>query len=399
MEKTDRVIKFAGVLLFLAMLAYIGYGVWNSVINPVQTALAVGTSVKISTPVSGIVVREESVLTSGEANLYITARDGSNLSAGETAAVAYDDEAALQRAAREQELEIEITRIESMLKGLNSTETAVVTQSIQQAVTELSAAVARQELSEMDACCLTLSSLVLELESENVSEARLAELQRELNSLKTNTTSDTRRLTAPQAGIFTSLVDGWERLTLSDVLNISPQSLRSMEQAEPDVPQSAYGKLVTSFTWYFAAVVDGEYAFQLKKGDQVTLAFDGLNGERIQAAVISVSEAEADGSRAAVFSCTRAQAESLAMRKTTAELIFQEYTGIRIPSQALHADEDGSACVYVLTGTQAEKKRVEIIYEDGDFALAKTGTAANSIHAGEEIIVSANDLYDGKVMY
>lgn len=399
MEKTDRVIKFAGVLLFLAMLAYIGYGVWNSVINPVQTALAVAASVKISTPVSGLVVREESVLTSGEANLYIAAKDGSALSAGETAAVAYDDEAALRRAAREQELEIEITRIESMLKGLNASENAIVTQSIQQAVTELSAAVARRELSEMDACCLTLGSLVLELESESVSESRLAELQRELNSLKSSTSSDTRTLSAPQAGIFTSLVDGWERLTLNDILNISPQSLKSMEQAEPDIPQNAYGKLVTSFTWYFAAVVDGEYASRLKEGDKVTLSFDGLNGESIQAGVLSVSGAEPDGSRAAVFSCTRAQAESLAMRKTTAELVFQEYTGIRIPSQALRADEDGSACVYVLTGTQSEKKRVEIIYEDGDFALAKTGTAANSIHAGDEIIVSANDLYDGKVMY
>lgn len=399
MEKTDKLIKGVGVLLFIAMLAYLGYYAWNSITNSVQTALAVSTTVTISTPVSGLIVREESTLTSSEPNLYITAEDGCMLAAGGTAARAYSDEAALGRAGRIRELQLEISRVEAALYGATSEDIAIQAEAVQEAVISLSAAVARHELDGIDVCCLGLGSLVFGDGAEDATEEQLATLKSELFGLLTNSTTDTRDITTDRAGLFTTMVDGWEQLTVEDVKNITPETLRSLEEAEPSVPGAAYGKLVTSYTWYYAAVVDGAYASGIEPGDSVVLSFGrGVRGG-IPAEVYNLGPEDGSGDRVVVFSCTTAQAETLSLRKAQAEVIFSEYSGIRVPTEAIHVDEeDGSLYVYVMTGLQAERKNITIVYEDEDFCLAEVEPEADALREGNEIITKARDIYDGKVM-
>lgn len=399
MEKTDKLIKGVGVLLFIAMLAYLGYYAWNSITNSVQTALAVSTTVTISTPVSGLIVREESTLTSSEPNLYITAEDGCMLAAGGTAARAYSDEIALERAGRIRELQLEISRVEAALYGATSEDIAIQAEAVQEAVISLSAAVARGELDEIDVCCLGLGSLVFGDGAEDATEEQLATLKSELFGLLTNSTTDTKNITTDRAGLFTTMVDGWEQFTIEDVKNITPETLRSLEEAEPSVPAAAYGKLVTSFTWYYAAVVDGEYASGLETGDRVVLNFGrGVSGA-VPAEVYDLGPEDENGDRVVVFACTTAQAETLSLRKAQAEVIFSEYSGIRVPAEAVHTDEeDGSLYVYVMTGLQAERKNITVVYEDEDFCLAEVEPEADALREGNEIITKARDIYDGKVM-
>lgn len=398
MEKTDKLIKGVGVLLFITMLAYLGYYAWNSITNSVQTALAVSASVTISTPVSGLIVREEATLTSSEPNLYITAQDGGRLAAGETAAIAYSDETALRRAGRIRELQLEISRVETALYGATSEDIAIQAEAVQEAVVSLSAAVARHELDGIDVCCLSLGSLVFGDTAGEATAEQLAGLKTELYGLLTNSTSDTREITTDRSGLFTTVVDGWEQLTIEDVRSITPETLRSLEEAEPSVPTSAYGKLVTSFTWYYAAVVAGEYAQELEQGSRVELNF-GRGARGVSARVYSLGPADENGDRVAVFSCTSAQAETLALRKAQAEVVFSEYSGIRVPSSAIHIDgETGGKYVYVLTGLQAERKDITIVYEGEDFCLAAIEPEADALREGNEIITRARDIYDGKVM-
>ncbi len=399
MEKTDKLIKGVGVLLFLAMLAYLGYYAWNSLTNSVQTALAVSTTVTISTPVSGIIVREEATLTSSEPNLYIIAEDGCMLASGATAARAYSDEAALERAGRIRELQLEISRVETALYGATSEDIAIQAEAVQEAVISLSSAVARHELDGIDVCCLGLGSLVFGDGAEDATAEQLEALKSELFGLLTNSTTDTRNITTDRSGLFSTMVDGWEQFTVEDVKNITPETLRSLEEAEPSVPESAYGKLVTSYTWYYAAVVDGEYATGLEIGDNVELNFSrGIRGG-VSATVYNLGPEDDSGDRVVVFSCNTAQADTLSLRKTQAEVIFSVYSGIRVPTEAIHVDEeDGSLYVYVMTGLQAERKNITVVYEDEDFCLAEVEPEADALREGNEIITKARNIYDGKVL-
>ena len=91
--------------------------------------------------------------------------------------------------------------------------------------------------------------------------------------------------------------------------------------------------------------------------------------------------------------------ETSALRRQTVDLIREQYSGIRIPKQALRVDENGQNGVYCLVGVQAQFKEVNIIHEYDDyFIVEQNSDDAYSLHVGDEIIVNAKDLYDGKVI-
>ena len=104
MEKTDRFTKVAAVLVFLALAAYVGYYVWHQLARPVVTAMAVTTTVRESTVASGLVVRDEMLLTGSGGSVQVAVDEGQHVSAGAPLAVELSSEAALTRQSRIQEL-------------------------------------------------------------------------------------------------------------------------------------------------------------------------------------------------------------------------------------------------------------------------------------------------------
>jgi hypothetical protein len=95
------------------------------------------------------------------------------------------------------------------------------------------------------------------------------------------------------------------------------------------------------------------------------------------------------------------------LRETTAELILESYTGLRVPKNALRIDGDQRTGVFCRIGRQAWFKPVELLYQGEDYCLVTPGEieAAResdyilyTLRAGDEVIVSAHDLYNGKVL-
>ena len=116
-----------------------------------------------------------------------------------------------------------------------------------------------------------------------------------------------------------------------------------------------------------------------------------------------LGEKEADGRRMAVFSAGRYMERLTLTRQTGATLIFEKFTGVRVPSRALRVqeNEDGTTTlgVFVQVGRQAEFKPVEIVREgDGFYLLRGTATNRKVLRAGDLIILSNQELYNGKVV-
>ena len=95
------------------------------------------------------------------------------------------------------------------------------------------------------------------------------------------------------------------------------------------------------------------------------------------------------------------------LREQNAELILASYEGLRIPKNALRVDENGTTGVYCLVGLTAYFKPVSVLYQGEDFCLVEPGeiSAATdsqvllyTLRAEDEVIISANDLYNGKVI-
>jgi putative membrane fusion protein len=398
MKRTDRLSNFIAILLFLAFAVYAGAYAIRSLRDTTVTAQAVAADVSLGGPASGIVIREETVLTSGEKYIDVTARDGAKIAVGAALATAMRSETGLERANRIHELELEISRMSDALDELDSAaDLTTRDESLRTVVRKLSGDVARHELSSLDTDSLNLRSLLFSNSASGASKAELRALQRELDSLQNSSSSDATVLTAEHAGVFSTLIDGYEALTPADLEDLTPEALAALTDYEPDKPAGAYGKLVTSYRWYFAAAMSVSDAENLTVGKTATLNFGRYYGADISARVISISE-PVDGTVAAVFRCDTALADTLAMRCVPANVVFATYSGIRVPAEAVQKDKDGQTYVWCVTAMQLERKDVEVLYADGDFAVLAPDVTADALRDGNTVVVSGQDLYEGKIM-
>ena len=124
------------------------------------------------------------------------------------------------------------------------------------------------------------------------------------------------------------------------------------------------------------------------------------------------SQEAVDGRAVVVLSSNRYLSQITLLRGQTVELIFGSSSGLRIPKAALRMvtqestdPETGETVqtnlvgVYTLVGGRAEFKPVEILTEESDFYVVSPATEGRAVlRAGDEVIVRATGLYDGKLL-
>ena len=87
------------------------------------------------------------------------------------------------------------------------------------------------------------------------------------------------------------------------------------------------------------------------------------------------------------------------LRQQSADVVFNSYQGLRVPKDAVRVEDGGQTGVYVLEGATARWKPITILHDNGEsyvVELDKTSTA--NLWPGDEVIIHAKNLYDGKVV-
>ncbi len=112
---------------------------------------------------------------------------------------------------------------------------------------------------------------------------------------------------------------------------------------------------------------------------------------------------EEGGARLAVFSSSRYLSRITRARFVNARLLFDRDAGVRIPDRALRVrtNSDGSTTpgVYALVGEQVEFKAVEVLRDGEGFYLVRGADENRKVlRAGDTIVLSNRELYDGKVV-
>ena len=98
------------------------------------------------------------------------------------------------------------------------------------------------------------------------------------------------------------------------------------------------GKLITSNTWYFAANLPKEAAGRLKEGETAVLRFSGELNRDVEMSVDRIGPTEG-GLTLVVFSSNRYLTLTTLLRRQTVELIFESWSGLRIPKEGLRLVE------------------------------------------------------------
>ena len=73
---SERAMRVAVYAIFLAVVLYIGYFIYDAQVHPLRTVLTVEHSVDTTQTVEGWVIREESVLSGFGSDVTVTAREG-----------------------------------------------------------------------------------------------------------------------------------------------------------------------------------------------------------------------------------------------------------------------------------------------------------------------------------
>ena len=397
MKRTDALTKLVSLLLFGALLAYLGVYIYRSSTNNIRTAPAVFVSLTENAVASGIVVRKESLIQSDEQYLSIVAESGQMVSVGETIAVVYSGEEALARVAEIRELELKKQYISSVLSGKSSAENlSDRDSSIKNALISLAASAARHNTESLSSASMSLSSLVIQNTEIDTTEVDLSLVNTQLQTLKQSALTDTSVITASSPGLFSAAPDGYEYITPDMLSGLTPSQLQTLEESPQELADNVRGKMANSFEWYFAANVSSTDAGRLEVGEISTLDFGRYCSNLLSAKIISISSSSGEECTI-VFRCTEATSEMLSVRRATAEIVFDAHEGIRVPRQAVLSDEGGSY-VYTLTGMQAEKKYITIVWETEEYFLADVSQDAASLRDGNDIILTTKGLYDGKIM-
>ena len=234
-------------------------------------------------------------------------------------------------------------------------------------------------------------------DASDKAEAKLNKLKAEQESYSNDSRDDDAMIEAPSAGIFTRTTDGFESTSSSEVTSISVSGLKDLMHQSSEPEEGAYGKIIRSFTWHFLALVNSDTAQRLSDGASVSLSFPRYYSGLIPATVLSISK-EDGGNCAVVFSTKYALSETMAMRHATAEIIFSQSNGLKVPVSAMHVDDDGNSFVYCLTAKTVERKQVEILTSNKEYYLVKQDTSSSALHEGDTLITAGKNLFDGKVL-
>ncbi len=415
MRRTSLATRILMLLVCLGVAAYFGYQSLRYMKDPFTTAAAYGCTVDETVSASGYVVRSERVLEDNDSGLLRLARaEGERVSVGGTVAAVYADQASLDRQSEIDALEVRIEQLEYVQSASLSYEaSAKLDNQIAQDLLAVRTALTAGRLDTVERRGSELRALVMKRDytySGGSLDEQLESLRQELKDLRRQSAGSTRRISAPVSGLYSAVVDGYETvLTPESILEMSPSQLSAVQ---PDSAVSSHvGKLILGDNWYYAAALRASEIREIQEAGSVSLRFSKDVARDLDVSVQSVGWEE-DGRSVVVFQGKYDLSQLTLLRQQSAEIILNTMTGIRVPQEALRVvprtvtGPDGSKTevqttgVYCVVGVKAVFKPAEVLYSGEGFVLVQPASSDKKrvLRSGDEVIVTARDLYDGKVV-
>lgn len=419
----------AGLLaaFFLLAALYAGYQAMQILFPPNTYETATLATVADTVEADGVLLFDETYL-SGSGLLGYLAADGERISAGTAVAEIYTD--ASQLTLRQQ-----LTQLQDQIELLQKSQNTSAIQ-LEPLLKERSAALCTL-IEQLDrgsygdtrssAQDYLLAQNKLWIVTGDISDfsAQIAELTAQLASVQAQLGMPAQ-IAAPRTGYFIRS-SGTGRLNAGaqDILALDAVGLKAYLDSDPELAlEDCAGKIVSGFRWTYCGVCSVEEGRKLLGADgkplkkSVEIRFPGRAEDGLKATVTEVTLDEENGLARFVLSCSSINADVLRLNHASAQIVVGTSTGLRVRASAVHyLKEDGSEAegrgenyipgVYVKYGNLARFCRIDPVdsdhplITDGDYILiAPKGTdgSVSQLRLYDEIIVSGQNLYDGKLL-
>ena len=229
--------------------------------------------------------------------------------------------------------------------------------------------------------------------------AKIAELQNEIAVLSAQISSRPTDLTLQETGYFVSTTDGYESvLTYDDIPDLTEDRINEIIK-NPNIESNAsiIGKIVSDYKWKMVCIVPSNNTLGMYEGAVLNVRIG--NEASITKATVESLRDFPSGSRMLVLAFDVFNQALVRSRTAQIKIMFYEYSGIRIPSAAVHFDEDDNMGVYIKLGVTVYFVYIDMIRTEGDYILVRDTTDRDGyLSLYDSVVVEGTDLYDGKIV-
>lgn len=401
-------------LLSVGILFYFGYHIWHSFTKEVATEPALQETYEEVLETEGYIFRTETVLenaVSSTGSVIPNCAEGEHIRKGGEVATLYSDYSP-DTVARIAEIEEQMAMLEKYkeTESVSLKDAAGIDAEIFSVLSKIRGYA--DSGNAKDAVDLR-RSLVAAVGEKAVLMGSYSNIDEEIASLKNEKAALTNKLGSlistvhtPVSGFYYSETDGYENVFRSELLEeITLKDLSDLLEKEPEAKGTA-GKTVTVSRWYLVCMLDSAEKNTYKIGGDCSVNFKGAN-VKIDMKVENILYD--DSSTAVILSSTRMPEGFDFRRVQDVELIKAEYTGLKVPAEAVRMI-DGETGVFVLDVVTVRFRKVDIIYKtDAAYIVKLPAPAEDTEEESEEkktldlrlhdnIIIEGKGLYEGRVI-
>ena len=390
------------VILLIAVFAV--HQAVSSLYKPVKTETAVFSDMSDGLNITGIIIRNETLVSVGDSGvLHFIIGDGNRVAKDGVIANIYDSESASIILERIDSVNGKIADIEEMLSynNLEAADLDMINAKVHQNLNNL---IICGGNGNYDAFSDKSDELLSAYNRRQAAmgetadfSAQLTALKAEKDQLAASLPAAKGTLRADKSGYFVSKADGYETvLTCENPESITPEYLNAIK-AET-VGENTVGKIVSDYEWYIAAEVSVNESLNFKEGDALTIYTSVKSYPKLPVTVKKINISESSGGAVVLFACNDMNSELASMRTGPMTVVKKEYSGLKVPTSARRV-VDSKLGVYVLTGMQVKFVEVKVLFTDGDYMICEKQTSdGNVLRLYDEVIVKGKNLYDGKII-
>ena len=153
---------------------------------------------------------------------------------------------------------------------------------------------------------------------------------------------------------------------------------------------NAICKVVNNHIWYVAMVIPTDEADKHSEGESVSLRFNSIAGQLVKGTINRISEEDENGSKLVIIKCPSYFEGAFSYRAADIDLIFESYTGYKVPVHAIRSDDDGKQYVLGMIGSNEYKCYCDILYTERDMEyiiVESVEGAQNKLSRMERIVL------------
>lgn len=389
----------AKLVLFIVAIFILYSGI--KLLNPkVQTQIAVQGTMEKAYSLEGIVMRNEYVLEGGEDGIFeAKVKEHEVVKKNKHIATIYDGAFDKETGMKLEEINRRINELSAQVAtAVHSNDAQRLEDTITSKINDIIIASNSKDARRVSDLKENLTALALKrfaiTTSNGDTSSILTDLKNQKAAYEKSFDAAKTDLFSPNHGVFSTSVDGLEQSVSYDkVTTMTVSDYQVMKKAKPEPKGKC--KVIDSYQWSVATLVNDSTASELEKGKKVYLRFKNENID-IPAHISYISQEESNKYVVVITSYANDE-YIMTNRHVEFELVYEKYSGIKIPVKTINVTADGVTGVYVLENSTVKFKQADVVYKDSKNAIIKTNNSkSNYLLLYDEIITKAPDYTEGK---